>query len=302
MLFIKNLCVCGSLKATKLFEAADYNFNNTNEKADFLRCLDCGSIYPSIFVDESFLGDAYRKYYTTPKKRSGIRRLYRHLIDSMRKYYMIGGIPKKAKSILDYGCGSGEFLRRLIIFGYEGSLFGSDLFLPEGLDASEKINYISIDTLFSSKIKFDWITMNHVIEHSQNPEDIIDKLSCILNGDGGISIVTPNSDSYLIKSFKEYARDLDFPRHRQIFSRQAIEILLKGKGYDVQFISPPRINSILNHLSCMANVFKASDVKFQNKMLLLFFSILMTGVNFVKPAKYRDMSSPEIFLLARRKL
>ena len=119
-----NSCSCGSSSnGMHIFDTRDYNFKTTSEKCAVLRCLDCGSLYPERFPVVESLQYAYVNYYTTPRRRLGYRRLMRRLVVMTRWQYMLRETPTYARLILDYGCGSGEFLSSLKDDGYSGPRF-----------------------------------------------------------------------------------------------------------------------------------------------------------------------------------
>jgi methionine biosynthesis protein MetW len=79
---------------------------------------------------------------------------------------------KSEFSILDYGCGSGEFLRFLRTAGYK-NLYGTDVCKP--VDFPKGIEFKQIDQL-TQKLQFDAITLLQVAEHVQDAEQLIKRL------------------------------------------------------------------------------------------------------------------------------
>lgn len=75
-------------------------------------------------------------------------------------------------SVLDYGCGSGAFLKMLSSKGY-GKLYGSDVY--RGADFPENIKFYNNEDL-GEDLKFDVITLLQVAEHVQDAEQLIKKL------------------------------------------------------------------------------------------------------------------------------
>src|SRR5947209_5594125 len=63
--WIDNHCSCGNpTSAGLLFDVADHMGATTNERASFLRCRACGSVFPDRFPEEESLKQAYQGYYT----------------------------------------------------------------------------------------------------------------------------------------------------------------------------------------------------------------------------------------------
>ena len=128
MKWSSNSCNCGSgNQGAHAFYARDYNFRTTTDQSAVLRCLQCGSLYSEI-SSLAIVQNAYLNYYTTPRQRLGSRRLMRRLVDLTRWQYMMRATPRYARTLLDYGCGSGEFLSSLKEAGFDAELYGTDLF------------------------------------------------------------------------------------------------------------------------------------------------------------------------------
>jgi SAM-dependent methyltransferase len=293
-----NVCVCGSESAaSRLFETRDHNFRTTTETTWVMKCRECGSLYPGIFPSVTSLGEAYESYYTQPKTRRGLRRLLRSLIDASRASHILRSTPKSAHAVLDYGCGSGEYLNLLAEEGYEAVLYGTDITRPQS-KGNEVFKWISLSDYDKAESQYDWITLSHVLEHLIEPKGVLLRLRSCCTDDGGIWLSTPNADSFLISSFQGHARDVDFPRHRQIYSRQALIQLLSACGYNVTPLPSPRIDELMNYASCARNVMHDSTISLTRKTRILGTSLVHLILHLIKPAVMRTLDSPEIVVVA----
>lgn len=208
------------------------------------RCRACGSLFPSRFPDPASIGLAYSSYYTAPEKRGLVSRLKRALLDEMQGDVATRQVPRIAGRVLDFGCGSGEWLAKLHASNPHLNLSGTDITRPG--EGPLSFQWIEPSELASHKSGFDWITMSHVIEHLPDPRETLQTLAACLAPGGAIWIATPNADGYLFASLRGRARDADFPRHRQIFSAGSLAQILEDCGLDTSFQMAPRINSLLN--------------------------------------------------------
>ena len=295
-----NHCACGSGKnGVRVFDTRDYNFKSTSEKCSVLRCPECGSLFPERFPALECLQDSYKNYYTACNQRSGIKRLLRSVVDMARWEYMLRWTPRNAQPILDYGCGSGEFLSSLKHEGYDGGLYGTDLFKPTEA-ANMDFEWLPLYRFDEADRRYDWITMSHVIEHLTSVEPVLARFANITPTGGAIWIATPNADSVLIRCFKGLARDIDFPRHRQIYSRKAIEDQLKRAGFGVQFLPEPRINVILNFNSCAKNVLECEEMTTLAKVRVITVAAIRTALHVALPQRLRGREAPELVLIATR--
>ncbi len=254
MNFNDNACICGSAKSKSIviFKSYDYNFNTTDYLSDIRKCASCGSIFPDVFPDSSSLGIAYSSYYTRELTR-GPMPLKRRFIRYLQGEFRFRSLPLEARSLLDYGCGSGDFLLEIQALRSELRVAGSDISTPpEGYQKYFKFyEHEAIDKTGES---FDYITLNHVIEHDVDSFKTFSSLTGILESNGSIWIATPNADSFLINEFREHARDIDFPRHRIIFTHKAIEDFLDRCGYNCNFLMPPLVNTFMCFFTCLRNL------------------------------------------------
>ena len=297
IIFDKNRCVCSNeWHHYKIFTAADSNFKQTKKKAIFYKCKKCCSLYPDIFPTLSTINLAYRNYYTFTSPKNKIKSLVSYFFNLSRKKYLYRNLPLFAKNVLDYGCGSGEFLLKIKRPDLE--LFGTDTIEP--LNKTNFI-WIPLEEFFNQiEVSYDWITMSHVLEHTHFPNAVITNLRNYLSPSGSIWISTPNANSILFDCFKGFARDADFPRHRIIFSQYALKNILENCGYHTEFLTPPRINFILNFISCSKNLLSSSETPFIIKFNLILKALFKASLHLILPASYRLKKSPELIVIAKK--
>ena len=114
----------------------------------------------------------------------------------------------KNTSVLDFGCGKGGFLKLLKENNISNDLTGLEL----NQTNNKNINLEGINCLFdlnNSELKFDFIFLNHVLEHLENPISVLTDLLSRLNNKGKIIIEIPHGNDFLIKksglvSFKDF--------------------------------------------------------------------------------------------------
>ncbi|WP_421712339.1 class I SAM-dependent methyltransferase, partial [Alteromonas abrolhosensis] len=78
-------------------------------------------------------------------------------------------------------------------------------------------------------IKFDVITLWHVLEHLPDLEGTIIEIEKLLNPGGILIIAVPNYKSYDAKYYKTYWAAFDVPRHLWHFSRKSMNKLFSNK-------------------------------------------------------------------------
>lgn len=299
MNFLGNKCACQcNALSIKQFQTSDYNFEATTASAWVNKCQGCGSLFPELFPTPETIGAAYVQYYTKPKERIGLRQIIRRCIDLTRTDHLRRRAPIDATKIMDYGCGSGDYLRLLYKSGHGARLFGTDITRPQGFDG-KVIEWISLEDCCEGDRNYNWITLSHVIEHLPEPLIVLSKLNRCCIKDGGLWISTPNADSLLIDIFRGYARDVDFPRHRQVFSRTGLAQMLEVSGFHVEYLPSPRVDTLMNFVSCCRNVLRDSSLSSFRKVLILIKGIGCLALHLLKPATLRAIDGPEIVVIAR---
>jgi 2-polyprenyl-3-methyl-5-hydroxy-6-metoxy-1,4-benzoquinol methylase len=107
-------------------------------------------------------------------------------------------------NLIDLGCGDGVWLNRLSELGIKNLQL-------TGLDYNElrinrartilksNIKLITSDIQKLGDEKFDIVLLNHVIEHIQEDEALLNKIRTILRKDGILILGTPNEGNYLMQ-------------------------------------------------------------------------------------------------------
>lgn len=170
------------------------------EKFTVWRCSYCRSIHSKEALDL----DRYYKNYIVGKSSFNyfLRCAYYGRLNLLCKHGF-----KKHHSILDYGCNKGLFLLFLNQLGYTNT-FGYDPHIAEYCDPKV------LDT------KYDFITGYDVLEHTDDPNELLAKLSSLLTQQGLLVIGTPNADEVSLSCPESL--ELHQPFHRHILSEKAL--------------------------------------------------------------------------------
>ena len=263
---------CGSGDAKPACDGVrDLYFEADPGEFTYLECTNCGSLWLKQRPVGPRLTNAYSAYYThaAPRpevKYGGLRGLRwssfaktrfaasSSIIDKLiaRAAEGLGGdnsyieavhrfAPKAPAKILDYGCGSGEYLLRMQPFGYE--LYGTeyDPHLLEGLShLGIKIEDVTTIEEERWQGEFDHITLSHVLEHVPDPVDLLARLFSWLKPGGTLFVEVPSAGATGLEIFGALWRGLEAPRHFSIPSKNATVAALNKCGFDIelQHISP----------------------------------------------------------------
>lgn len=290
-----NHCSCGGA-AKALFKVRDHNFGATAATGEMMRCGDCHALFPARFPVPGALGQAYRGYYTQRPRRGGWRAWPRGAADAARRDYLARHTPQAARRVLDYGCGAGEYLAAIAAGRADREALGTDVTpRPRGPLAYAWLAPGHIE----AAAPYDWITLGHVLEHLVEPGAMLDRLARTLAPGGGLWIATPNAESFLFAAAGRWARDVDFPRHREIFSRRGLEWLLTAAGLEPEFKSPPRVNAGLNAVSTLRNIAVDKAAGRLERGRAAWAVIVGLAGHCLQGRTKRDASSPEIVAVCK---
>lgn len=136
--------------------------------------------------------------------------------------------------ILDIGCGRGTFLDSMQSAGWD--VCGVE-FSDETASYARKRYAIQVSTsLAGIEGLFDVVTLNHVIEHVQDPVGLLAKCHGLLKDGGVLFVAAPNIDSLQAKFGGAGWFHLDVPRHLYHFSESGLVRMIESGGFTVERI------------------------------------------------------------------
>ena len=227
-------CVyCNNENYTILYPTFDL-FDN---KYNIARCNVCKAYFLTPFPSPEILAQAYDESYygCSEKKFKGPVEKVLDYFRGQRAKHISKLLPKEG-SVLDIGCGNGNFLMSLLKYG-QFQLNGSEL---EGKSAQRAAlnKEINLNTKLLSRESFpqsslDVITMFHVFEHLTEPQQMLDLVKYFLKENGHFVVSFPNIGSSQSRFFKGKWLHLDPPRHLFFFETQDFEKIMKERGFEL---------------------------------------------------------------------
>lgn len=296
----ENPCVCsGRTGDDVLFECADLNFGVVAETGQMLACRTCGSWRPDRFPTLETIGQAYQAYYTTADGGADDRPAGTGLRRALLGDYPMRGLPADADSVLDFGCGSGAYLRTVLATRPEVRAYGTDVLKSDQFPTQGPVWIDPADLPTLPPVAH--VALGHVLEHLHDPITVLRDIAARLRPGGTIWIATPNARSVLLRGFTRWARDVDFPRHRLLFSAEQITHTLAEAGFvDVRITAAPRINALLNFRQCLRNLMHDPAISRAARM----GQALAAATRFVSwlplPARLRTAADSELIVRAVR--
>lgn len=198
-------------------------------------------------------GDKLSEYYNsedyishTDNKRNLLEIVYHKVreISLKRKLKLMNSFESGTKSILDIGCGTGDFLE--IALNDNWQVTGIEPNDSARQIANAKTNNSVFETEHLSKLipnSFDVITLWHVLEHLPNLETQIPLLKSLLKPNGTLIIAVPNYKSYDAQYYKNFWAAYDVPRHLWHFSKTSISKLFKNENMKLVKVLPMKFDA-----------------------------------------------------------
>jgi SAM-dependent methyltransferase len=196
-----------------------------------LRCERCGARIldppPSPSELEKEYGASYPPFALAARS-PGLIASFRNDWYTARKERWIRGLG--FKSVLDVGCGTGEFLvklrrRGVEVHGLEPSEFAAGYAATHGLHVFQG----GVAEYRPGRV-FDLITLWNVIEHMPDPAGDLSRLHDLLAPSGTVVILTPDAGSHQANVFGRDWAALEVPRHLQLFNASSLSILAANAG------------------------------------------------------------------------
>jgi SAM-dependent methyltransferase len=214
----------------------------SQEKFEILCCPSCHLRKTSPTPSPESIGKYYdtKDYLSHGDDQKGVFAwLYRQAkkINLSRKARLLNQLAPHSH-ILDYGCGTGDFIQYCQELGFE--VRGAEPSVQALTHASPLVidNIVSPEKELASDTKYDVITMWHVLEHVHNPISVITRLKEKLNNDGRLIIAVPNPASADAKHYGPFWAGWDVPRHLWHFEPDAMIKMASSLGLGHETTQP----------------------------------------------------------------
>lgn len=155
----------------------------------------------------------------------------RAVLDGLRESFP-PWVNRPDRLLVDVGCGRGDFLAHMQSLGWNVLGVEPDP-VAAGLARSRGID------VFAGRLEAagvaggiaDQVTLDHVLEHVEDPAGLLRECRRILRPGGRLVIYTPNAESLGHRRFGRAWRGLEPPRHLFVFSPKAMQYVLKASRF-----------------------------------------------------------------------
>jgi len=234
------------------------------------RCKHCGFVFtnprPTLKeITPYYDSDAYISHSKT--SAGLINRLF-HLsrIYTLSYKKRIVSTYSTGRSILDYGCGTGDFLGAMQKSKWNCS--GIEPNTTARTEAEQNYNFKIFEESALSDFSpgsFNAITLWHVMEHIYPLKERIRKFHEILDEKGTLFVAVPNMRSFDAKYYQKYWAALDVPRHIYHFTPDTIKQLMNTFGFEHVKTRPMILDAF--YISMLSEKYKNGKPKNLNAVL-----------------------------------
>lgn len=219
--------ICGAPAEPASLETAKVRSNVRafrGEQFSVWRCGSCRSIHTTEEVD---LSTYYARYPTFPRDAEPrMATAFEGLLRRLRE----GGL-EQGHRVLDYGCGSGCFVRFLEKRGY--SVTGYDAYAEPYRDEG------------ALGRTYDCVVSQDVIEHVPSPRDLLATFQRLVRPGGLVVLGTPDAAAIDLSRADDYVHVLHAPYHRHILSSEALRKAAVEAGFEVLRFYPTMYGNTL---------------------------------------------------------
>jgi 2-polyprenyl-3-methyl-5-hydroxy-6-metoxy-1,4-benzoquinol methylase len=210
--------------------------------------------------------------------------------------------------LLDVGAGGGHFLFWALRAGFTGAGVELNTRLADSARTQGLVMYAgTLDEAGVPAAHFDIVVMGEVIEHVNDPRQLIRGADRALAPNGALLITTPNLDCFwsratfvLWKFFNIPWSSVTPPYHLFQFSVKNLDLLLEQEGYTrsmARYLPPPTLRYELGSLHLLKR-FKASRNAFDLLFLVFAFALytpLHTIARVIHPLLSKDFSMLHVY-------
>lgn len=241
------LCLlCGAEDQEVVFSYArrpegetDFGIPPEHYRREFRRCRRCGhmsaftgpqltSLYARAYVDATYadgeLDASFERIMSLPPERSDnaqrVRRIQEWMVDRGREH-----------TLLDVGSGLGVFPAAMAEAGWRCTALDPD---PRAADHAERrigVNTICTDFMVAENLgQFSLITLNKVLEHVEDPVQMLARTRRFLGPSGTVYVEVPDGE-LAAEDPEGENREEFFIEHLHAFSASSLSLLVDRTGY-----------------------------------------------------------------------
>ena len=270
MLILTNCPICNSTEFDHIITCNDYTVSQN--PFNIVGCTQCSFRFTNPRPTNDNLPEFYKSinYISHSDTKKGFVSQVYHLV---RKYTLNQKLKLlKANvavgNLLDYGCGTGMFLKQANAKGWNSFGTEPDEGARELSNSNKKLAFGNKQELnaFDPLITFNAITLWHVLEHVTDLPETLNFFKQKLNQNGALIIAVPNYNSYDAKHYKAHWAAYDLPRHLYHFEAKTISQLLAKYGFALHETYPMKFDSF--YVSMLSEKYLSGRINYLKALLV----------------------------------
>jgi SAM-dependent methyltransferase len=231
-------CVCcGATEHQLLYHLRDISFGEEGAWK-FVSCGSCGHGFINPLPSDSELQCFYEALYTKEKREEMIKMgkgSFDQALQRRRARLLFNHSKTSVHRILDVGCGMGFSLGKLKEQWPDAEAIGLEL-SPVAAEEAAKNEGLHIlnTTIWELEIEngsVDVVTMNHLLEHLQDPKKELQKVHQLLTKEGLLLVEVPHLEGWGRRWFGAWWWGHLPPQHLHLFRPQGLIELIQQAGF-----------------------------------------------------------------------
>lgn len=211
------------------------HFPKDKNKYHLFKCKDCEHIFRKNLLNKSIYNENYYSYRASQSafksivfplfknQRIPIINLLWKIVQHTTRYQNCPYVSRG--NVLDVGGGDGFVLNLYKSLG--NNTYNVEIDKQVIKKSKENGHKTFNDIRKIRNIKFDLIRINHVLEHIESPQQMIEECRKRMKKNGLLVIGIPNIRAISFALFGDNFEQLSFPDHRHFFSEASLKIVLK---------------------------------------------------------------------------
>lgn len=262
------------------------------------KCTNCHVQFTNPRPSMEEIGPYYSfpEYYSHEDKAKTITQWIYQQVRSYsisKKVAFLKSLKKKGK-LLDYGCGTGEFLAAAKKKGWK--IAGIEPSEKARAQANQKLENRVVATIdeLDKETTFDIITLYHVLEHIHELRKTTKKILNHLKSTGYLIIAVPNPESWDAGHYGKFWAAWDVPRHLYHFNSESMYRFKDEFGLELREIKPMKFDSF--YVSLLSEGYKNNGISMIGK----YWQGFMKGLKSNRSAKTPGNHSSNIYIFQKK--
>ncbi len=253
---------CGGANLSEYLEVPDYSVSG--EVFALQQCTHCMLLITNPRPSPSQIGPYYKseEYISHSNTKKGwlasIYQVVRKFTLGKKRKLIASYVSGKGR-LLDYGCGTGEFLNEMKNSGWEVEGMEPDQHASEQAISNYGLQVNPPSHIFTkTTAEFSVITLWHVLEHVHELKKVLKQIHVSLLDDGLAFVAVPNQQSWDAQHYGQQWAAYDVPRHLYHFTPESMGHLLSSCGFTIKKVLPMKFDAY--YVALLSEKYKKSKL------------------------------------------